>query len=142
MRNLRLLIQQLAIRDVTGCAVCRATLSATAGGMPIGTRHDSCSAKNRIEMEPTEAQRIKDDLKSQAYEGSRKILMSISNMIASSSVWQRDAFYEETMRHLAMLEQQLGQCASRLLGCNRIRFSIPRKTLHRNSPEVRTGRHR
>jgi hypothetical protein len=109
MRNLRLLIQQLAIRDVTGCAVCRATLSATAGGMPIGTRHDSCSAKNRIEMEPTEAQRIKDDLKSQAYEGSRKILMSISNMIASSSVWQRDAFYEETMRHLAMLEQQLGQ---------------------------------
>jgi len=75
----------------------------------IGTRHDSCCAKNRIEMEPTEAQQIKDDLKSQAYEGSRKILMSISNMIASSSVWQRDAFYEETMRHLAMLEQQLGQ---------------------------------
>ena len=60
-------------------------------------------------MDSIDAQRIKDDLKAQAYEGSRKILMSISNMIASSSVWQRDAFYEETMRHLAMLEQQLGQ---------------------------------
>jgi hypothetical protein len=62
-----------------------------------------------LKMDPSEAQRIKDDLKSQAYEGSRKILMSISNMIASSSVWQRDVFYEETMRHLAMLQQQLGQ---------------------------------
>jgi len=75
--------------------------------LELGTIH--ALPKNRIEMEPAEAQRIKDDLKSQAYEGSRKILMSISNMIASSSVWQRDAFYEETMRHLAMLEQQLGQ---------------------------------
>jgi hypothetical protein len=59
-------------------------------------------------METIEAHRIKEDLKAQAYEGSRKILASISSMISSSSPWQRDAFYGETMRHLAMLQQQLG----------------------------------
>jgi len=60
-------------------------------------------------MHPIDVQRIKDDLKSQAYEGCRKSLTSIANMIASPSVWQRDAYYEETMRHLGMLQQQLGQ---------------------------------
>jgi hypothetical protein len=61
------------------------------------------------QMESSETLRIKEDLKSQAYEGCRKILASVSNMIASPSPWQRDAFYGETMRHLAMLQQQLGQ---------------------------------
>ena len=60
-------------------------------------------------METIEAHRIREDLKAQAYEGSRKILASLSNMISSGSPWQRDAFYGETMRHLAMLQQQLGQ---------------------------------
>lgn len=60
-------------------------------------------------METIEAHRIREDLKAQAYEGSRKILASVSNMISSASPWQRDAFYGETMRHLAMLQQQLGQ---------------------------------
>jgi hypothetical protein len=61
------------------------------------------------QMESSETLRVKEDLKSQAYEGCRKILASVSNMIASPSPWQRDAFYGETMRHLAMLQQQLGQ---------------------------------
>jgi hypothetical protein len=60
-------------------------------------------------MESSETLRIKEDLKSQAYEGCRKILASVTSMIASPSAWQRDAFYGETMRHLAMLQQQLGQ---------------------------------
>jgi hypothetical protein len=60
------------------------------------------------QMEAIEAHRIREDLKAQAYEGSRKILASISSMISSSSPWQRDAFYGETMRHFAMLQQQLG----------------------------------
>ncbi|HYY30770.1 MAG TPA: hypothetical protein VE860_22730 [Chthoniobacterales bacterium] len=61
------------------------------------------------QMESSETLRIKEDLKSQAYEGCRKILASVTNMIGSPSAWQRDAFYSETMRHLAMLQQQLGQ---------------------------------
>lgn len=61
------------------------------------------------QMETIEAHRIREDLKAQAYEGSRKVLASVSNMISSTSPWQRDAFYGETMRHLAMLQQQLGQ---------------------------------
>jgi hypothetical protein len=60
-------------------------------------------------METIEAHRIREDLKAQAYEGSRKVLASLSNMISSATPWQRDAFYSETMRHLAMLQQQLGQ---------------------------------
>ncbi len=60
-------------------------------------------------METIETHRIREDLKAQAYEGSRKILASVANMISSGSPWQRDAFYGETMRHLAMLQQQLGQ---------------------------------
>ena len=60
-------------------------------------------------METIEAHRIREELKAQAYEGSRKILASVANMISSGSPWQRDAFYGETMRHLAMLQQQLGQ---------------------------------
>jgi hypothetical protein len=61
------------------------------------------------QMEASQTVRIKEDLRSQAYEGCRKILASVTKMIASPSAWQRDAFYDETMRHLAMLQQQLGQ---------------------------------
>ena len=61
------------------------------------------------QMESSQTLRIKEDLRSQAYEGCRKILASVTKMIASPSAWQRDAFYDETMRHLAMLQQQLGQ---------------------------------
>ena len=61
------------------------------------------------QMESSQSLRIKEDLRSQAYEGCRKILASVTKMIASPSAWQRDAFYDETMRHLAMLQQQLGQ---------------------------------
>ena len=71
-----------------------------------GTPHAAMGSINQ--METIEAHRIREDLKAQAYEGSRKILASISSMISSSSPWQRDAFYGETMRHLAMLQQQLG----------------------------------
>jgi hypothetical protein len=86
----------------------RSRLRDPAKPYPTAAR-DVLTSQRISQMESSETLRVKEDLKSQAYEGCRKILASVSNMIASPSPWQRDAFYGETMRHLAMLQQQLGQ---------------------------------
>jgi len=62
--------------------------------------------------------RIRADLNEQGYEHCRKVLKSIEHMISADNPRARDAFYQESMRHLAQLEQMLGdwRCRVSMLG--------------------------
>ena len=50
----------------------------------------------------------RQDLEQQVLEHCRKVLTSAHRMIHAETDWARDQFYFESMRHMAMMEQQLG----------------------------------
>ncbi len=51
----------------------------------------------------------KKDFREIIYEAARKPMESARKMVFAEGDLARDAFYQETMRHLAMMSQQVGE---------------------------------
>lgn len=52
---------------------------------------------------------LKEDLKAQALEHSRRLLVALGKMIEADSTWKQDTFYKEAMTHFAETSQKIGE---------------------------------
>lgn len=58
-------------------------------------------------MTDTEAFTRRKDLKAQAQESARHLMVTVGHMVDSTTPWQRDAFFHEAMKHLSATQGQL-----------------------------------
>jgi hypothetical protein len=60
-------------------------------------------------MDPEDQKKLREDLKAQAYEHSRRLLASLASMIGSDTEWKQDTFFSESTKHLQETSQCLGK---------------------------------